>query len=412
MTESPVPSNNSSSRRSWKRTGLLALKLAIMAAAFGYLVASGRLKWEYLRVPPGCYRYLCAAACMLVGLHLVSFYRFKLMLRGAGVDMKFGDAVRVSYIGLFFSVQLIGMLGGDMVKLAYVIRETGRRSAPLASVVMDRLLGLFGLLAVAGITVAVNWSVILSISGMHTLVMAVSGLSAGIGLCCFLSLVAVNKGRKPAFLLWLGLTVVTAVLATLALRGQETALQGNGATGAGTLLSQLIMVAAAVLAAALLSLVLLPVCLPGGSLVRALQRFGTPGEKVVQFLQAGLVYKDQIPILLQGFLLSVLVQIMAIGAIFLCAQAVPLEQSPGLSHIFLSAPPAFIASSVPLLGKAIGVSEAVFDQMLRLCTVAGKPLAGGAAIYLLGRLVRMLITLAGGAICFFLPRKSKSHCPA
>lgn len=82
-------------------------------------------------------------ACLLQTL------RWRILLVAQGITMAWWRAVRVYFIGLFFNLFLLGSTGGDVVKIFYAMRETAtRKSGALLSVLVDRMMGLLGLVAV------------------------------------------------------------------------------------------------------------------------------------------------------------------------------------------------------------------------------------------------------------------------
>lgn len=82
-------------------------------------------------------------ACLLQTL------RWRILLIAQGITMAWWRAVRVYFIGLFFNLFLLGSTGGDIVKIFYAMRETAtRKSGALLSVLVDRMMGLLGLVAV------------------------------------------------------------------------------------------------------------------------------------------------------------------------------------------------------------------------------------------------------------------------
>jgi uncharacterized membrane protein YbhN (UPF0104 family) len=57
-----------------------------------------------------------------------------------------GKVFSLFYMGSFFNTFLPGMVGGDVMKIYYLYRETGRGSQALASVFMDRYMGYFAMM--------------------------------------------------------------------------------------------------------------------------------------------------------------------------------------------------------------------------------------------------------------------------
>lgn len=72
------------------------------------------------------------------------------LLRLAGCGTRWRDALRLTFLGLFFNLVLPGLTGGDLVKAGLAVRQHPEtRADALVSVLIDRLLGLWALLGLA-----------------------------------------------------------------------------------------------------------------------------------------------------------------------------------------------------------------------------------------------------------------------
>lgn len=79
------------------------------------------------------------------------------ILHLAGCRSSWWNTLRLAALGLFFNLVLPGITGGDLPKALMVVRENpGRRADALATVVIDRLVGLWSLVVLA---CAVIWTV-------------------------------------------------------------------------------------------------------------------------------------------------------------------------------------------------------------------------------------------------------------
>lgn len=99
------------------------------------------------------YLALFAAATACVGAHFVGFYRWHGLARAVGLPMSLRDACRISLIGSFFGLVAFGVVGTDSLRAYYAARQSvGRRMEAVASVFVDRLIGLLTmfLFALAG----------------------------------------------------------------------------------------------------------------------------------------------------------------------------------------------------------------------------------------------------------------------
>lgn len=76
---------------------------------------------------------------------LVTFARWYILVRAQGLPFSLGSAVRLGLIGLYFSAFLPGSVGGDIVKAVAIAREQSRRTVAVATVGLDRVIGLAAL---------------------------------------------------------------------------------------------------------------------------------------------------------------------------------------------------------------------------------------------------------------------------
>lgn len=78
------------------------------------------------------------------------------LLRASGCPMRLWPTVRLTYVGFFFNIVVPGLTGGDLVKAVMVARwHPERRAAAAMSVLVDRLLGVFVLVAIGAVAVLV-----------------------------------------------------------------------------------------------------------------------------------------------------------------------------------------------------------------------------------------------------------------
>ncbi len=85
---------------------------------------------------------------------LLTVVRWRGLLRAVGIETRFGEACRLTYVGLFFNLVVPGLTGGDVVKAVLAARTTDRREAAVVSVFVDRVVGILALALLAG---AVVW---------------------------------------------------------------------------------------------------------------------------------------------------------------------------------------------------------------------------------------------------------------
>ena len=84
--------------------------------------------------------------------------RWQLLLRVQGIALSWARVFMLLLVGVFFNFVIPGGTGGDVVKIFYLLKETpGKRTQALLAVLVDRLVGLFALIAMAGVLIAAQW---------------------------------------------------------------------------------------------------------------------------------------------------------------------------------------------------------------------------------------------------------------
>jgi len=98
------------------------------------------IRWEF-----------AAAALLVCGFAvLLTFTRWFLLVWAQGFEFTYRDAIRLGFVGYVCNFIMPGAVGGDLIKAgAIAIRQRSRRSVAVATVFLDRLLGLLALFLVA-----------------------------------------------------------------------------------------------------------------------------------------------------------------------------------------------------------------------------------------------------------------------
>jgi uncharacterized protein (TIRG00374 family) len=133
-----------------KKTGLTLLKIVFSVGILVYIftrVVHVQDLWANLKeasVP-----YLIAAIALYFLVQTISAYRWYLLLKPLDIETSFLRILGLYYLGMYFNFFLPSAIGGDVVKVYYLHKETGRLSASTASVFLDRDIGMGGLLLAA-----------------------------------------------------------------------------------------------------------------------------------------------------------------------------------------------------------------------------------------------------------------------
>ncbi len=87
----------------------------------------------------------------------LTFLRWYWLVRVIEPTFKLRHAALLGYIGNVFNLVIPGAVGGDLIKAAYLIRMRINKTQAIASMVLDRILGLLGLFLLAGVAGVVAW---------------------------------------------------------------------------------------------------------------------------------------------------------------------------------------------------------------------------------------------------------------
>jgi uncharacterized protein (TIRG00374 family) len=103
------------------------------------------------------YYAFAAAALVCAASVSLTLVRWFVLVRAQGLPLSLGGAFRLGLFGYFCNQFLPGSVSGDVVKAAYLAREQSRRTVAVATVLIDRALGLCGLFWLVTLSGCVFW---------------------------------------------------------------------------------------------------------------------------------------------------------------------------------------------------------------------------------------------------------------
>jgi glycosyltransferase 2 family protein len=132
---------------------VLAIKLTILVGIVYWLGRNfPREHWDTLVSTPKNWLGLSQAFGLVLTAVLVTFWRWMLLVRSLGVPISLPEAVRLGFLGSLLNQISIGSVGGDLFKAIEAARRSeGKRTEVVTSVLVDRAMGLLGLLIVASL---------------------------------------------------------------------------------------------------------------------------------------------------------------------------------------------------------------------------------------------------------------------
>lgn len=136
------------------------LNLSLVGVAFGLLGFTVWQNWAQIREVfsrPLDFRLFAAAFVFYLSGLIVSFVRWYWLVRVIEPRFTLGKAFLLGFIGNVFNLVIPGAVGGDFIKAAYLVRMDINRTQAVASMVIDRILGLLGLFLLASLAGAFAW---------------------------------------------------------------------------------------------------------------------------------------------------------------------------------------------------------------------------------------------------------------
>lgn len=161
------------------------IKITISLGLLWWIVKSGHLHFN--RLWEGSYKsYLFIAFLAVFVSTLLSAFRWKRLLdTQSHHPLPYFECLKLTLVGFFFNFVMPSSVGGDAVKV-YSLRSQRKDDIPLsraiASVFVDRLLGLYGMLALAVVSFSLQWRMLKSIPVLQPIGLAVLGLFLGMSI--------------------------------------------------------------------------------------------------------------------------------------------------------------------------------------------------------------------------------------
>jgi uncharacterized protein (TIRG00374 family) len=102
-----------------------------------------------LRSRPKDWGMLAAAFALAMLAVCITFVRWYLLVEALQIPFRLRDAFRLGFLGFLMNFVSFGSVGGDLFKAFFIAREyPKRRAEAVATVVVDRMIGLYALLLV------------------------------------------------------------------------------------------------------------------------------------------------------------------------------------------------------------------------------------------------------------------------
>jgi len=182
-----------------KKLGAAIVKYGVSLAIVAWLIwdARGNQLFATLLHSRKDWGLLALAWLACFAAVAATFVRWFLLVRALDLPFTPRDAFRLGFLGYLFNFVSFGGVGGDLIKAVFIARQMpGRRAEAVATVVIDRLIGLYCLFILAALALCCTGqfaSPIPEVQGIARFTLACTGLG---GLALVVVLVpGVTNGR-------------------------------------------------------------------------------------------------------------------------------------------------------------------------------------------------------------------------
>jgi glycosyltransferase 2 family protein len=267
---------------------------------------------------------------LFVASVFITLYRWYILVRAQDLPFTVSGAFRIGLIGFFYNTVLPGSVGGDIIKATNIAREQSRRTIAVATVIMDRIIALWGLVWFVAVLGGVFWSL---------------GLLDG-------------KDVKPALVIITSAAVLAAVSVVVwMLLGLLSPWRAERFAG-------------------------------------RLSRIPKIGGAAAEFWRAVWIYRLRQKSVAAALALSWVSHVGFVLSFYFCFKSVwdglPGNPMPSLVQHFLIVPMGMVLSAIPLFPGGVGIGEAAFGGLYKLF---GSTAANGILGSLLQRVLSWVVGL-------------------
>ena len=139
----------------FKKIASTAGKIGISLLLLGFLAYRAWQDPKFIEMAKGPKDWTLLAACgVLVWLAVTgTLIRWQMLARTLGLKLSLTDALRIGYLGYAVNLMPLGLVGGDALKAVFLARlNPDRKTEAVASVLVDRVIGLVALLVLAALS--------------------------------------------------------------------------------------------------------------------------------------------------------------------------------------------------------------------------------------------------------------------
>ena len=172
-----------------KKVLVYILKISAAVGIIWYMIHSDRISIKTIYNVKDRYDLIVLAFMILLAGVFVTFYRWKLLLKGQNIELCNKDVISLGFIGLFFTSVLPGAVGGDLVKSVYIAKKVkAPKTSSVMTVLLDRVIGLTALVMICTLGLIMNISNVIQQPALRSLGVMIAGILLALILVTFIGL--------------------------------------------------------------------------------------------------------------------------------------------------------------------------------------------------------------------------------
>jgi uncharacterized protein (TIRG00374 family) len=187
------------------RKGVRKALIKIAKALFGgaliaYVIYSGRL--DFPKIAEADWRRVLAAWGMLLAVPVLGWLRWHAILRMQDIRIGLSATLRIQLIGVLFNLFLLGGTGGDAIRAYYVAVGEGRskKAAAVATILIDRVFGVTGVIVVMGLGLLVSRGALLREPTVAVTMATLVGICGAVFCAVLVLMIPRFRGRRHKYL--------------------------------------------------------------------------------------------------------------------------------------------------------------------------------------------------------------------
>jgi uncharacterized protein (TIRG00374 family) len=144
-----------------KKLGFTLLKIGASGALIAWLIykaagsaQSSQIDWQNASIN---WNLMAAGWAATLGCLVITIVRWYYLVRALDIPFRLRDAFRLGFLGYMLNFVALGSVGGDFFRAVFIAREAkNHRAEAVATVLIDRIIGLYILFVMAAIAIWLN----------------------------------------------------------------------------------------------------------------------------------------------------------------------------------------------------------------------------------------------------------------